>query len=269
MCFIESTLAVILDESSLLQFVITRMRLSFWIKFCSTNPSKSSSIYQPQVSPLVTSSTSDQQHTMHQVVQCGSVGHAAVISRSFKPGLQVMAEGVQALMSSSIEADAVFKQCLTKLWRLGFAEFRSLDRLARAARGSCEQSHSFIADWNSSMGQVTRFLQNVMACCSLLLQRSATLTQSAKTAAFLAIVQPAMSSSAWLSDFDQIISVAPLAMNRGMHQSAATLLSCIFRNLSHAHENVRDARIAQLFRSGTMVKLQVQRHARSRQGCCR
>jgi hypothetical protein len=119
------------------------------------------------------------------------------------------------------------------------------------------------------MGQVTRFLQNVMACCSLLLQRSATLTQSAKTAAFLAIVQPAMSSSAWLSDFDQIISVAPLAMNRGMHQSAATLLSCIFRNLSHAHENVRDARIAQLFRSGTMVKLQVQRHARSRQGCCR
>jgi hypothetical protein len=257
MCFVESTLAVLLEDSSLMQFVITRMRLSFWIKFCGADSSQSVSIHRSPLFPQGSSSACDRSDVLHQVVQCDARGHAEVISRSFKSGIQLMAVGVQALMSSSIEANAVFKQCLAKLWRLGFAEFRSLDRLARAARSSSEQSRAFFADWNSSMGHVIRFLQHVMACCCRILQRSDTSSQNAKVAALHAIVQPAMSSSTWLSDFDQIISVAPLAMTRGMHQSAAALLSSIFRNLSLVHENLRDARISQLFRNGTMVKLQV------------
>jgi hypothetical protein len=259
MCFIESTLAALLEMPTLLQIIITRMRLSFWIKFCGANSSQATSTYRVSIFPQGERSACNGPDVMHQVVQCDNNGHAAVISRSFHSDIRVMAAGVQALMSSSIEANAVFKLCLNKLWRLGFAEFRSLDRLARATRRSSEQSHVFCADWNSGMGHVTRFLQSMMTCCSRLLQRSSSFGQSAKSTALHTVVQPAMSSSTWLSDFDQIISVAPLAMTRGMHQSAATLLSCMFRNLPHVHENFRDARITQFFRNGTMVKLQVQK----------
>ena len=169
----------------------------------------------------------------------------------------MIAAGLQAILASSIEANAIFKLCLNKLWRLGFAEFRSLDRLARAARASSENCHAFVSEWNSSMGQMMRLLQNTMMCCCRLLQRSALAGQIEKTAAIQAVILPAMASAAWLSDFDQIISTAPLPMTRGFHQSAATLISLAIQNISHVHEDTRDARISQLFRNGSMVKLQV------------
>jgi hypothetical protein len=199
---------------------------------------------------------------MHQVVHCGAIGHASVISRSFKSGYRVLAEGLQALMSSSIEADAIFKNCLSKVWRLGFAEFRMLDRLARATRKSSNKSQIFFSNWGSSMGHVTRLLQNMMTCCSLILQRSLNSSANIKVTALHAIVLPVMSSTSWLSDIDQIISVAPLPMTRGLHQSAAILLSCVIQNASHVRDVVRDARMTQLFRNGTMFRMQVEKPER-------
>jgi hypothetical protein len=263
MCFIESTLTAVLSEPSLLQLISTQMRLSYWIKTCgdiSSQPSSfstSSASNRPSSSHQNSGSMKESSSTMHQVVHCDANGHASVISRSFKSGRRVLAAGLQAMLSSSIEADAIFKHCLNKVWRLGYAEFRSLDRLARVTRESSEKSNTFFSVWDSSMGQVMRLLHNFMICGSLLLQRSAISSQSEKTITLRAIVFPAMSSAAWLNDIDQIISVAPLPMTRGLHQATATLLSCVVQNISHLQDVVRDARVNQLFRNGTMFKLQV------------
>jgi hypothetical protein len=258
MYFIHDTLAAIANEPILLNLLGTRVRLSFWLNKCSKSSSKPSHSYRP---PLFLDVTGGDQPSsvLHQVVQCDSSGHAAIISRSFKPGNQTLAEGLQALLSSSIESSAIFKACLIKLWRLGFAEFRSLDRLARATRESSSNSRVFSCDWDSSMGHAIRLLQNMMASCGMLLQRSTSLSSSSKSAVIQAVVLNAMFSTSWLSDIDQIISVAPQPMIRGLHQSASALVSHVFQNASHAPEITRDSRITQLIQGGTLVKLQVQR----------
>jgi hypothetical protein len=261
MCFIESTLTAIISEPHLLQLIGTQVRLSFWIKTCgdiSSQPSSTlSASNRPSSSHHNSGSMQESASIMHQVVHCDANGHASVISRSFQSCRRVLAVGLQAMLSSSIEADAIFKHCLNKVWRLGYAEFRSLDRLARVTRESSEKCHTFSSIWDSSMGQVMRLLQNFMICGSLLLQRSAISSPSEKASTLQAIVLPAMSSTTWLNDIDQIISVAPLPMTRGLHQATATLLSCVVQNVSHLQDVVRDARVNQLFRNGTMFKLQV------------
>lgn len=258
MCFIESTLTAIINEPSLLKLLSNRVRLSFWIRMCGEVSSKSyfSSSSHSQLSSTH-NACSMSQNLMHQVVRCDSSGHASIISRSFKPGHRMLAEGLQALLSSSIEASSIFQSCMDKLWRLGFAEFRSLDRLARAGREVSKTSGAFVRAWDSSMGHATRLLQNMMTSSSVLLQRSALSSQKAKSTTLQAIVVPAMSSTNWLNDIDQIISVAPLPMTRGLQQAAATLLSCVVQHISHVSDVIRDERIAQLLRNGTMVKLQV------------
>jgi hypothetical protein len=256
MYFIHDTLAAIINEPMLLQFLSRRVRLSFWLNLCSNSSSKSSA--SQRALPSLQNSSGDQHlGILHQVVQCDSSGHSAIISRSFKPGIQTLAEGFQALLSSSIESSAIFKDCLIKLWRLGFAEFRSLDRMARATREGSANFRSFSGAWDSSMGQVIRLLQNIMSSCSVLLQRSESFSSSAKSAIVQAVVLPALSSAGWLSDINQVISVAPLPMTRGLHQSASALVSRMFQNAAHAPEVTREARITQLIRDGIVVKLQV------------
>ena len=261
MCFIESTLTAIINEPSLLKLLSNRVRLSFWIKMCGEVSSKST------LSSSRSNACNTSQSLMHQVVRCDSSGHASVIFRSFKSDHRVLAEGLQALLSSSIEAGSIFQSCMDKLWRLGFAEFRSLDRLARATREVSKTREAFGSTWGSSMGRVTRLLQNMMTSSSVLLQRGAVSSQNAKSTILQAIVVPAMSSTNWLNDIDQVISVAPLPMTRGLQQAAATLLSCVIKHISHVSDVMRDERITQLLRNGTMVKLQVREKLSSCNSC--
>ena len=257
MYYIHDTLAAIINEPRLLQFLSRRVRLSFWLNMCSDNSSSKSSSSQRSLPSLQNSCGDQHLGILHQVVQCDSSGHSAIISRSFKPGMQTLAEGLQSLLSNSIESSAIFKGCLIKLWRLGFAEFRSLDRLARTMREGSANFRSFSGSWDSSMGQVIRLLQNIMSSCCILLQRSESFSSSAKAAIVQAVVLPSLSSAGWFSDIDQVISVAPLPMTRGLHQSASALVSRMFQNAVHAPEVTREARITQLIRDGTLVKLQV------------
>jgi hypothetical protein len=194
---------------------------------------------------------------MHQVVDCDSSGHATIINRSFRSGVDLVASGVQAVLSSSTEAEAVFKQCLGKLWRLGFAEFRLLDRSARASRSSSPSCHCFVSSWSSSMGHFMRLLQSLMTCWLRLLQRSAILSPAAKAAAAGSLVLPALTTPAWLNDMHQIISIAPSFTSRGLQQAAASLMSAVFQNTSYTSSTLIESRAAQFIRGGTMTLLQV------------